>query len=156
MMGALYEASCLDSAITEQDEHDRHSIVLMGYRDNLQAMDQPRPRAPPPKQSSILQRSLPRLNSSSLMRKYSSPGNVISIEQNAMKLAGQSSHLVSAFKMACLAYNPSPVGYRGKSYDRLVLLRVRNKLLQEYWRRLENLPLLQVVVSQLFKIRNQI
>ena len=89
------------------------------------------------------------------MRKYSSPANVISLEQSSIKLAGQASNLVSAFKMACLAYNPSPVHYRGKSYDRISLLRARNKLLQEYWRRVQNMPLLQIAVST-FDTRNQI
>lgn len=126
-------------------------MVLMGYRDNLSHMDHPLPKKPshpkPDKQASILQRSLPRLNSSSLMRKYSSPANVISLEQSSIKLAGHASNLVSAFKMACLAYNPSPVQYRAKCYDRLSLLRARNKLLQEYWRRLQNMPLLQISVG---------
>ena len=124
-------------------------MVLMGYRDNLSHMDHPLPKKPshprPEKPSNnIMQRSLPRLNSNSLMRKYSSPANVISLEQNSIKLAGQASNLVTAFKMACLAYNPSPVLYRGKSYDRISLLRARNKLLQEYWRRVQNMPLLQI------------
>ena len=32
MVGALTEASQVDAAMTEQDEQDRHSIVLMGHR----------------------------------------------------------------------------------------------------------------------------
>ena len=53
------------------------------------------------------------------MKKYSNPKNVVSIDQNALHVgAGQMSSIVSAFKMASLAYNPSLVTYRTKEFER--------------------------------------
>lgn len=56
--------------------------------------------------------------------------NVLQLDQNCLSCSGQPAQITSAFKVACLAYNPSTVNIEGQSYKREEILEVATRLLQ--------------------------
>ncbi|CDW75284.1 UNKNOWN [Stylonychia lemnae] len=57
-------------------------------------------------------------------------GKVMSLNTNCVSCSGNSSFVIKAFKMACLAYKPSKVQFRNKLYDRKDLLMKKAQILQ--------------------------
>ena len=56
---------------------------------------------------------------------------VLSLDKNCYSCSGNNSSVVNAFKMACLAYFPSPVTYKGKVFAREVLLGMQGRLMKQ-------------------------
>ena len=98
---SIIEYSKLTCLLQQQDEADRESIALMGYKD---------PKVVKPHQ------------------RLAKP--VISFDKQCMSCTGQSSVVINAFKIACLAYAPSPVAFQGERYSRRELIDLQNKLLE--------------------------
>jgi hypothetical protein len=97
VLEALIEFCRIDQALSSQDEEDRDSIVLMGYKENTRDTMKPK---------------------------------IISIEKTCLSCTSQSSVVLSAFKMACLQYQPSSVSYNRQPYNRKELLHIRGRLLE--------------------------
>jgi hypothetical protein len=98
----VVEYCYLENTLQTQDEVDRESIVLMGYKDSKTFQNH---------------------------KKLVKP--VISIDKQCLSCTGQSSLVLNAFKIACLAYTPSPVFFLNEKHTRRELLDLQNKLLAE-------------------------
>ncbi|OMJ68755.1 hypothetical protein SteCoe_33696 [Stentor coeruleus] len=85
-------------ALQNQDEIDRESIFLMGYKQKKQQ------------------------------------NAVVSIDKRCLSCTGQSSSIISAFKLACLAYEPSSVMYHDKKFTRNEMLRLQKNILENFSR----------------------
>lgn len=59
---------------------------------------------------------------------------VVNMDRQALAASGSSSLMQQMFKMACLAYLPTKVNYRGGVYSRQQLIYMRGKLLQNAWK----------------------
>ena len=57
------------------------------------------------------------------------------MEKQCLSCTGQSSVVLSAFKIACLAYAPTPLMYRQKVFTRHNLILLRGKMLNQCWQR---------------------
>merc|ERR1712039_491334 len=55
---------------------------------------------------------------------------VVRVDNRCLSCSGQAPLVLSAFKMACLQYSPSPVEHSGSQYDRGDLLSQRHSLLE--------------------------
>lgn len=97
VLEALIEFCRIDQALSSQDEEDRDSIVLMGYKENI---------------------------------RDTMKSKIISIDKTCLSCTSQSSVVLSAFKMACLQYQPSSVSYNRQPYNRKELLHIRGRLLE--------------------------
>lgn len=104
----IVEYAKINNELTGQDEADRESIALMGYRDTGMKSTKHR--------------------SHSLSRK--SP---ISLDKACLSCSGHADLISSSFKMACLLYTPSPVTFKGAHYDRNELVAVQRKILDGIW-----------------------
>lgn len=113
----------------EQDESDRNSIALLGYRDNTSDMVQKKKHPQSPQYSSINttidvdNQWLPiaKKNASlsiedSVRSSNNQKKQILSLDQKCLSCSGQSSGLISTFKMACLAYAPTNINYRSTIY----------------------------------------
>jgi hypothetical protein len=96
----MIEYSAVANALQIQDEIDRESISLMGYKE------------------AKLTKGLHRL-----------PRPVISIEKQCFSCTNQSSIVLNAFKIACLAYTPSQVTFQNEKYSRRELLELQSTIL---------------------------
>lgn len=92
-------------ALSSQDEDDRQSIALMGYKEN-RPQSRPGSALKPP---------------------------VVSVDRQCLSCAGQASVVISAFKVACLAYAPTPISYRKAIFQRRELLEIQNRVLEAAW-----------------------
>lgn len=101
----LIECCRIGLALSCQDEDDRQSIALMGYKEN-RPQSRPGSALKPP---------------------------VMSVDKQCMSCAGQASVVLSAFKMACLAYTPSPISYRKAIFQRRELLEIQSRVLEAAW-----------------------
>ena len=57
--------------------------------------------------------------------------SVLQLDGNCLSCTGVSAQVMSSFKMACLAYQPSDVSYKGNLYARGALLQLRANLLAQ-------------------------
>lgn len=89
---SLTEFCKIGLSLQSQDENDRESIALMGY-------------------------------------KKTKKNTIVSIDKRCLSCAGQSASVLSAFKIACLAYEPSLVMFQSRKFTRKELLNLQNKLL---------------------------
>lgn len=96
ILESLSETVRIINVLSKQDEIDRESIALMGYKEGKNP-------------------------------KTSKP--VVTIEKQCLSCTGQSSIVLSAFKMACLAYSPSQVTYRDSTYTRKDLIDIQGQIL---------------------------
>ena len=99
-LGNLAEYCYLGSVLQQQDDVDRESIALMGYKDT--------------KNPKVHQR-------------FAKP--VVALDKQCLSCAGQSSVVLNAFKIACLAYTPSPVALDGEKYTRREIIELQNRCL---------------------------
>jgi len=98
----VVQVSKITCKLLGQDEADKESISLIG------------------------QKSTP-LKSRPTTKSGRAP---VSLERSCLSCSGNSSSITSAFKMACLAYYPSPVKYLGKSYSRKEMIEIQCKILE--------------------------
>ena len=100
------EAGIITNLLFKQDEIDRKSISLVGYKNKET------------KKSKILNKP------------------VVSLEKNCTACINNAGIILPAFKMACLAYNSSPILYKSEYIGRLDLLLRQEQILES----LENKP----------------
>lgn len=89
-----------------QDELDRESIALIGYKEGKQGHSRGR-------------------SGTSLGQKPS-----VSLDKQCISCSGQVNLITSAFKIACLAYTPSLVNFRDSMYQRTELLEIQKKMVE--------------------------
>ena len=76
---------------------------------------------------------------------------MLSIDKNCYSCSGNNSSIVNAFKMACLAYFPSPVLYKGSVFAREVLLTMQARLMKQVEHRFPWKKLLEDMTHQFLK-----
>ncbi|EAS04241.2 hypothetical protein TTHERM_00298520 (macronuclear) [Tetrahymena thermophila SB210] len=123
----LIHFNTLSNSLVLQDELDKQSIALYGFRSNFSDD----PKMVKTLRNPAIMASSPG-TTSNVAQKTISKGafpNLI-LDQNCISCSGQSAQINQAFKMACLAYNPSTVNIDGRSYKREEVLEVATRLLQ--------------------------
>lgn len=87
------------NVLCKQDESDRESIALMGYKENkIKGVTKP----------------------------------IVAIDKQCLSCTGQASVVITAFKIACLAYTPSVVTYKENVYSRKELLEAQEIILKSF------------------------
>ena len=56
------------------------------------------------------------------------------MDRQALAASGNANFMNQMFKLACLAYLPTPIIYRGRNYTRQQLIFLRGKMLQNVWK----------------------
>ncbi len=102
LLAHIVEFCRIELTMAAQDEEDRESIALMGYREGQQSPVSEKPA-------------------------------VVSLDKSCLSCTGQSSIVISAFKMACLAYAPTPLTYRNATFQRKELLDIQRRVLESAW-----------------------
>ncbi|OMJ69951.1 hypothetical protein SteCoe_32178 [Stentor coeruleus] len=97
----MVEYCSIANALQIQDEFDRESIALMGYKETKGIKGHPKPGKA-----------------------------IVALDKQCFSCTGQSSVVLNAFKIACLTYMPSPVVYRNDKYSRRDLYDMLNRLLK--------------------------
>ena len=87
------------NVLCKQDESDRESIALMGYKESKNK-GQTKP--------------------------------IISLDKQCLTCTGQASVVITAFKIACLAYTPSSVTYKENTFSRKELLEAQEMILKNF------------------------
>lgn len=95
----ITEFSRINTCLQYQDELDRESIALFGYKDT-------------------------KIPSKTPIR------SSISLNKQCISCSGQVKMITSAFKIACLAYTPSPVIFRDCNFQRIELLEIQKKMVE--------------------------
>lgn len=101
-LNLLTEFAKITSSLQGQDETDREAIALYGYKDSRHGRTR-----------------------GGSMNKTS-----ISLDKQCISCSGQVNMITSAFKIACLAYTPSPVQFKGMSYPRAELLEMQRNIFE--------------------------
>ncbi|OMJ92672.1 hypothetical protein SteCoe_4550 [Stentor coeruleus] len=96
----MVEYCSMAIALQMQDESDRESISLMGYKESKPIKSTPKPGKA-----------------------------IIGLDKQCISCTGQSSVVLNAFKIACLTYTPSQVIYRNDKYTRMELYDMLKRLL---------------------------
>ncbi|OMJ89467.1 hypothetical protein SteCoe_8365 [Stentor coeruleus] len=96
----MVEYCCITNALQMQDEFDRESIALMGYKEAKGGKGHSKPCKA-----------------------------VVALDKQCFSCTGQSSVVLNAFKIACLTYMPSQVIYGNDKYSRRDLYDMLNRLL---------------------------
>lgn len=104
MTTGVVEFCKITQVLLAQDEEDRQSIALMGYKEGK---DSARPKT--------------------------RTGAVVTLDKQCISCTNQSPIVISAFKMACLAYAPTPITYMRQSYTRRELIEMQGQLLLSSW-----------------------
>lgn len=112
---SLLELARIDVQLMESEEEDKKSISLLGLRDDVN------PNAPLPPSTGA--------NMSPTRYSAMAADQVVKLDKTCLSCTTQPLKIVSAFKMACLTYFPSPVGYQGLSISRLDLIETKRQLL---------------------------
>lgn len=132
VMRMLLESDRLQSSLERQDALDRKKIALFGVRD-----EEARGGSAP----SESQRTRPEGRSGKSpapLRGKKDP--VVRVDTRCLSCSGQSPLVLSAFKMACLKYEASPVEHDGRVHDREDLLSQRQLLLKRAYESLVTGP----------------
>lgn len=105
LISALIEFSKVLHQLLSQDEEDRQNIQLSGYGESNQKSSRPTTKGK----------------------------MVVSLKPECVNCTGQNPILLTAFKMACLNYNPSNIKYRNHAYTRKHLIQMAGNFLKESW-----------------------
>eukprot|EP00928_Gymnodinium_smaydae_P020333 TRINITY_DN17862_c0_g1_i2.p1 TRINITY_DN17862_c0_g1~~TRINITY_DN17862_c0_g1_i2.p1 ORF type:complete len:621 (-),score=149.69 TRINITY_DN17862_c0_g1_i2:495-2357(-) len=129
-------ASC---SVEMQDSQDRKRIALVGVKDEESALARttatepqyPRPEARRPTASAYSGKKAPSgaKAGAPLSARGGGQDPVVRVDNRCLGCSGQSPLVLSAFKMACLQYTPSPVPFGGSLRDRDDVLQERSQLL---------------------------
>ena len=111
LVAEVVEFCLIVHALLDQDEEDRKSIQLTGYREQVQ--DTPRARPKPA---------------------------VLALDPKCLSCCGGNSGVLTAFKVACLTYNPSSLRYRGTIYSRAQMIHTLGDVLKSAWGRAVQSP----------------
>jgi len=144
VLQTMLESELLQSSVEMQDSVDRKRIALMGVKDDetvLARTTQSEPQRPRPEcraKSASAAQSAKDAAPGSNGQLRGGPGHmsarnpqepVVRVDNRCLGCSGQAPLVLSAFKMACLQYNPSPVEHAGKQHDRSDLIQRRCILL---------------------------
>lgn len=125
----VLESERVQAALEFQDNIDRNKIALVGVKDDEQMKD-----------SLDIPQELRRGGTRGTVRAGRTgalpPGEVMSVDTRCISCSGQAPTVMSAFKMACLKYSPSPVEYEMQTHNRQDLILRRQKLLEHAMRAL--------------------
>ena len=116
----LVQTALINHSMELQDEVDREKLALMGYKEETQDF----------KTATMKSRT----------KKIDNFNSYVALDKQCLTCSGQSSVVMKAFKIACLAYKPSPVVYPEndmKSHSRIDLIHLKGKMLKH----LEVIPL---------------
>jgi 23S rRNA U2552 (ribose-2'-O)-methylase RlmE/FtsJ len=104
MTTSVVEFCRITQALFAQDEEDRQSIALMGYKEGRDSS-----------------------------RAKTRTGAVVTLDKQCISCTNQTPVVLSAFKMACLAYAPTPISYMKQSLTRRELIEMQGQLLNSSW-----------------------
>lgn len=139
VMLLMLESDFMQCSLELQDAVDRKRIALMGAKEDetvFTRSHQMEPQRPRPEHrskslpivpSNFKRRNAP--NTAPVTRNPQEP--VVRVDNRCLSCSGQAPLVLSAFKMACLQYMPSPVEHNGKHHDRNELLDIRYEVLSE-------------------------
>lgn len=107
----LNQIAQINYAMELQDEIDREKLALMGYKDETVVNSGKK---------------------TTTETKSRNTNAYVSLDKQCLTCSGQSSVVMKAFKIACLAYQPSPVNFpvkSSKTYSRLDLIDLKGNIL---------------------------
>lgn len=139
VMQMMLESDLMQCSVELQDTVDRKRIALMGVKDDQTALSRtthadpqkPRPEVQMRSTSAgpgTFNRGAHNQGGAATARHAQEP--IVRVDNRCISCSGQAPLVLSAFKMACLQYNPSPVDHEGSQHDRSDLLDSRHRLLQ--------------------------
>jgi hypothetical protein len=130
----MLEGEFIASSLEMQDSIDKKKIALMGVKDDetmLSRTYQTQPQHPRPECRASTAPGGPKPAGGGRSSSSANPQEpVVRVNNKCLSCSGQAPLVLSAFKMACLQYAPSPVEYEGNAHDRGDLLSRRHGLLQ--------------------------
>ena len=132
----MLELTNINNALDSQDEEDRQSISLWGMHDKYNGA-----------KTKQYGKSIDHIRKSntkeklklSKIRNQSGEYNVITIDKNCLSWTNSNPAILSAFKMACLAYYPSNIIFEGKSLPRALLHQRKVNIIQNLYSNYHNL-----------------
>eukprot|EP00403_Amphidinium_massartii_P016176 CAMPEP_0178411506 /NCGR_PEP_ID=MMETSP0689_2-20121128/21528_1 /TAXON_ID=160604 /ORGANISM="Amphidinium massartii, Strain CS-259" /LENGTH=610 /DNA_ID=CAMNT_0020032711 /DNA_START=35 /DNA_END=1864 /DNA_ORIENTATION=+ len=116
VVSMMIKAVDMQCALDMQDTLDREHLSLLGVKESGVKEEV----APGSAQGSPLKRS---------PRKGLRQPPIVQVDQRCLSCSGQAASVLSAFKIACLQYCPSPVEYQQQEHTRLDLLRQMRDIL---------------------------
>lgn len=126
----MLEGEFIGSSLEMQDAIDKKKIALMGVKDDetmLARTYQSEPQRPRPECRAQTTPGGPRERRTATANPQEP---VVRVNNKCLSCSGQAPLVLSAFKMACLQYAPSPVEHEMRLHDRGDLLQRRHNLLQ--------------------------
>jgi len=130
----ILEGELIGSSLEMQDVVDKKKIALMGVKDDettIARSYQNQPQQPRPECRATTAPGGARPRGGRSQTASANPQEpVVRVNTKCLSCSGQAPLVLSAFKMACLQYAPSPVEYEGRHQDRQELLNRRHGLLQ--------------------------
>jgi hypothetical protein len=144
VLNTVLQGELMQCSLERQDSVDRKRIALIGAKDDesvLARSCQTEPqRARPecrgkaatayPSTASRPQGAAPAAGRAAGDRPVKTHDPVVRVDNRCLSCSGQAPMVLSAFKMACLQYTPSPVDHEGERHERDALLVQRHALLQ--------------------------
>mmetsp|Transcript_86033 Transcript_86033/g.216574 ORF Transcript_86033/g.216574 Transcript_86033/m.216574 type:complete len:593 (+) Transcript_86033:132-1910(+) len=133
---AMLDSDLIQCSLEMQDSIDRKKIALLGVKDDETSLSRTymqEPQRPRPECRTKAQVGYPRHGAhkgGAAEGGAKSKDPVVRVDNRCLSCSGQAPLVLSAFKMACLQYSPSPVEHGGSQYDRGDLLFQRHSLLE--------------------------
>lgn len=130
----MLESDLIQCSLELQDSMDRKKIALIGVKDDettlhrTSLMQPLKPRPEFRQQGADEPKKKGTLRGHGALAKPQEP--VVHVDNRCMSCSGQAPLVLSAFKMACLQYTPSPVEHAGTSFDRGELLKLRRGMVE--------------------------
>lgn len=143
VIGMMLDSDLIQCSLERQDSVDRARIALLGVKDTDAALSRTYQQEPqrarpecrgkaqvgyPAKDSTPRGGGLANTSSSAGGKSQQAP--VVRVDNRCLSCSGQAPLVLSAFKIACLQYTPSPVEHDGFQHDRAELLDRRHELLE--------------------------
>jgi len=129
----MLEGEFIGSSLEMQDAVDKKKISLMGVKDDetmLSRTYQSEPQKPRSECRAATAPGGPKPSNGGRSTVPEKQEPVVRVNNKCLSCSGQAPLVLSAFKMACLQYAPSPVNHEGRQHDRGNLLDRRHALLQ--------------------------
>mmetsp|Transcript_113847 Transcript_113847/g.179177 ORF Transcript_113847/g.179177 Transcript_113847/m.179177 type:complete len:518 (-) Transcript_113847:214-1767(-) len=127
----VLDSEFMAAALEMQDAIDKKRIALMGVKDDEKTLArsyQTEPQRPRPECRAASAPGGPRPGRGAAIASNAQEP-VVRVDGRCLSCSGQAPLVLSAFKMACLQYAPSPVDFEGVQHDRAELLQRRHNLL---------------------------
>jgi len=132
VLGTVIDAASMQCALDVQDSSDRDQVSLLGLREEQQhSTVAGSPNCSPPTAAMKRMAAAPSprrkqvggTDGWSTHRKGNSGKEILHVDSRCLSCSFQAPTVLSAFKIACLQYNPSPVFFQNAVYNRDDLLR---------------------------------